>query len=191
VSTGVVFGLVALLVALWVLARTRRYGGSFADAHVLEVARGLVGVKAAALARPIRSQSDEPAGPADPRILATSAGLAIVYTVAESESGSRFVHHCSVSLVGAPTTHAVGGTFLLLVAKLLGLPREGLSCQITESTVHHAELALDAARHAAIAAAPVLAPLPAELAELRQEALNARASVAWERSPIQQSGSAA
>jgi hypothetical protein len=191
VSTGVILGLAALLVALWVVARTRRYARLFADAHVLEVARGLVGVKAAALARPIRSERDEPTGPDDPRILATSAGLAIVYTVAESEGGSGFAHHCSVSVVGAPTTHAVGGTFLLLVAKLLSLPREGLSCQITESTVHHAEVALDAARHAAIAAAPVLAPLPAELAALRREALNARASIAWDRSPIQQSGSAA
>jgi hypothetical protein len=161
---------------------------------MLEIARGLVGVKAAALARPIRSESDEPAGPGDPRILATRAGLVIVYTVTEnglSENGPSFVHHCSVSVVGGPTAHAVGGTFLLLVAKLLGLPRDGLSCQITDSTVHCAEMALDATRHAALSAAPVLAPRPAELAAVRREALEARASIAWNRSPPPQNGNAA
>lgn len=114
-------------------------------------------------------------------ILTTSAGLVIVYTV--SEGAGRFVHHCSVSMIGTPTTHAVGGTLTLFVAKLLALPLPQLRFEVAESTVHHAELSVDAERHAALAAIPVLDLASADLAALRRQALETRASIAWQRMP--------
>lgn len=181
-STLALLGLAALVVALWLAARARRYGRVFAAEHWRQVAESMVRVKAAALAKVIRADGDEPSTPDDHRILATSAGLAIVYTV--SESAGRFVHHCSVSLVGGPTTHAVGGSFTLYLAKLLGLPLARLRCSVADTTVHHAELSLDADEHAALATAPVLDVSSDDIAALRREALDARARVEWQRMAV-------
>jgi hypothetical protein len=183
---ALIVGLGVLLIALWLSSRARRYARLFADPHLLEIGRGLARVKAAALAHVIRDERDEPMARDDPRILATSAGLAIVYTVSERELG--FVHHCSVSVIGGPTAHAVGGTFVLFVAKLLGLTPAELRCSVAASTVHHAELSLDAARHAALAARPVPELGPAALAALRRGALEARGRVTWQRPSAEPAG---
>ena len=180
----VVLGVFVALIVLWFASRARRYSRLFADAHWLEVGRGLGRVKAAALARVIRGDGDVPAGADDPRILATSAGLAIVYTVSEGAEG--FVHHCSVSVIGGPTAHGVGGTFVSFAAKLLGLPHAELQCHVGSSTVHHAELSLDAARHAAVAALPVPELTRADLPALRREALEARRGVTWQGPSVEQ-----
>lgn len=174
-------GLGALAIALWLAVRARRYARVFADEHWREVARGLAGVKAAALARIMRIEGDEPTAKDDPRILTTSAGLAVIYTV--SERAGRFVHHCSISAIGGPTTHAVGGTFAIYAAKLLDFPIADLRCEVTESTVHHAELSLDAAEHAALAAAPVPDVSLIDITALRREALATRARIAWQHGP--------
>jgi len=187
-SAALVIGVGVVLVALWLASRARRYARLFADPHLLEVGRGLVRAKAAALAHVIQDERDEPVAPDDPRVLTTSAGLAIVYTVSERES--CFVHHCSVSVIGGPTTHAVGGTFVLLVAKLLGLAPAELSCSVAASTVHHAELSLDADRHAALAALPVPELGPATLTALRRGALEARGRVTWQRPSVEPAGPA-
>jgi hypothetical protein len=178
-AAALVVGVGILLVVLWLASRARRFAALFGDPHLLEIGRGLVRVKAAALARVMRDERDSPAAADDPRVLATNAGLAIVYTV--SERGPRFVHHCSVSVIGGPTPHAVGGAFVMVVAKLLGLTPSELQCHIGASTVHHAALAVDAPRHAELAAQPLPELTPAALATLRREALEARNSVTWQR----------
>jgi hypothetical protein len=179
---ALVIGVGVALFALWLASRARRYAVLFAAPHLLEVARGLARAKTAALARVIRDERDVPTAPDDPRIVATSAGIAIVYTV--SERPPRFVHHCSVSAMSGPTPHAVGGAFVMFVAKLLGLAQAELECFISASTVHHAELSLDAARHAALAAAPIPTLTPAALADLRRDALEARSSVNWQPASV-------
>jgi hypothetical protein len=171
------------LVVLWFVSRARRYAALFGAPHLLEVGRGLVRAKAAALAHVIRDDSDAPAAADDARILTTSAGLAIVYTVSERPPG--FVHHCSVSVIGGPTPHAVGGLFLMFVTKRLGLQQAGLQCCVEASTVHHAELSVDAARHAQLAAEPIPELTPAALPDLHREALEARDRVTWARPNIE------
>jgi hypothetical protein len=177
-SAWLVVGLAAGVVLLVLVTRARRYSRLFSDEHWRELGRGMVGVKAAALARLVRAQGDEPAAPDDPRILTTSAGLAVVYTV--SDLGESFVHHCSVSVVGGPTAHAVGSSFALFVAKLLGLPLAELRCEVAASRVHHIELSVDAGRHAALAAAALLDMSGIDLPALRREVLESRALVSWQ-----------
>lgn len=178
-SAALIVGAGIVLLVLWLASRARRFAALFGDPHLLEIGRGLARIKAAALAHVIRSENEGPTAPDDPRILATNAGLAIVYTV--SQRDQRFVHHCSVSLIGAPTTHAVGGAFVMFVAKLLGLAQAGLQCHISASTVHHVELEVDATAHTALAALPLPELTPPALAALRREALEARSSVTWQR----------
>ena len=178
-SAALVVGVGVVLIVLWLATRARRFAALFGDPHLLEIGRGLVRVKAAALAHVMRDERDGPTAGDDPRVLATSAGLAIVYTV--SERGQRFVHHCSISVIGGPTAHAVGGAFVMFVAKLLGLAQPELQCHVAPSTVHHIQLELDPARHAALAALPLPELSPRALQALRREALEARSRVTWQR----------
>jgi len=179
-SAALVVGVGVVLVLLWLAARARRFAALFGDPHLLEIGRGLARVKAAALARVMHDERDGPTTADDPRVLSTSAGLAIVYTV--SERGTDFVHHCSISVIGGPTAHAVGGAFLMFVARLLGLSQSELQCHVAPSTVHHAQLSVDPARHAELAALPLPELTPAALEGLRREALEARSRVTWQRS---------
>jgi hypothetical protein len=100
------------LAVLLVVSRARKYGRIFADAHLIEIGRAAATLKAAALA----SCDTEPSSAADPRILQTSANLAIVYTVRKDDT--RYVHHCSVSVRDGYTAHSVGRTFVVFAAKL-------------------------------------------------------------------------
>jgi hypothetical protein len=170
VSLLVVFGLV-------VASRARMYGRLFGDEHWLEIGRGIAGTKAAALGRVIETDGDAPVSRGDPRIIATSSGLVIVYTVQKREAD--FVHHCSVGTRGGATAHAVGSTFVVLVAKLLGLPTEKTTYQIADSTIHHAEAVVDEAEHLALAAAPVPEVSAGNVAELRRDVMEAREGVRW------------
>jgi hypothetical protein len=126
----------------WIVFRGAAYRRLFADDHLLEVARGVTRIKAAALDKVIATDEDEVRSPADPRVVVTSAGLALLYTVRRVED--RFVHHYSVSVAGGYTAHAVGETFVLFVARRLGVPSESLSLGVGRSTVHHAEFRLSA-----------------------------------------------
>jgi hypothetical protein len=163
----------------WILSRGGLYRRLFADAHFVEVARGVDRLKDAALERVIVSDEDEVASPADRRTLVTSAGLALLYTVRAVEG--RFVHHYSVSVAGRYTAHAVGETFTLFVAKLLGLPFEALALGVGRSTVHHAEFRLSAGEQAEFAARPVPVVSAAEVAVFRSEWVEASKRLRWER----------
>lgn len=178
-SAALVVGVGVLVVVLWLASRARRFAALFGPPHLLEIGRGLVRVKAAALAQVMHDESDGPTDGNDPRVLSTSAGLAIVYTV--SQRGQRFVHHCSLSVIGGPTAHAVGGAFVMFVAKLLGLTQSELQCHVAPSTVHHVQLEVDPAGHSALAALPIPELTPRALEALRREALEARSRVDWRR----------
>lgn len=167
---------VAALVA-WVVFRGGVYRRLFADGHFMEVARAAGRVKTAALGRVITSDDDEPRSPADPRAAVTSAGLALLYTVRRVED--RFVHHYSVSVAGGYTAHAVGETFVLFVARVLGVPVASLALGVGRSTVHHAEFQFTGAEQSEFAGRPVAEVSPAEVTAFRDEWVEARKQLQW------------
>lgn len=176
---SIVWLFVALLVVfgLVVVSRARMYGRLFGDEHWIEIGRGIPAVKTAAFARVIETDADAPKPPDDPRILATSCGLVVIYTVLKRDAD--FVHHCSVGMRGGVTAHAVGETFLLLVVKTLGLPAKRMAFHFGESTVHHGEVVVDEAEHQALAVAPVLEISATNVAEFRREVMEAREGIRW------------
>jgi len=181
VVVGTVLGLVVVCLAALLVARASRYRRLLADAHFLEVGRGLARIKAAALAKIVHAHGDEPQSADDARILTTTAGLAVVYTVSQELTGH--LHHCSVSVIGGPTPHAVGATFILFVAQLLGLPIARLRLEIGASTVHHAEVRLDQAEHQRLAAASVPELDASAMVELRRDAFESRTRLLWQSPP--------
>lgn len=162
-----IFAGLAGLVAFWVVSRARKYGRIFADAHFIELGGAAAKIKAAALS----NQDNLPSSADDLRIHQTSANVAIVYTVRKDDT--RYVHHCSVSVPGGPTTHAVGRTFVAFAAKLFGLPLDRMVFAVAPSTVHHGEVTLDAEEHAAVAAAPVPEVSASNATELKRAAMDA------------------
>jgi hypothetical protein len=176
----VIFWFMLSLLALAVLAivpRARMYGRLFGDQHFIEIARRLASIKTAALAN-VTSGDEAPRSPADdPRVLVTVERLVVVYTVKQRDAA--FVHHCSVSVAGSATAHAVGSTFLVFVVKVLGLPIDKMIFEFGDTTVHHAETVLDGAAHAALAAAPTVAVTATNVGEIRREVMEARDRVRW------------
>ena len=174
-----------VLAALVIVPRMRMYGRLFGDEHFVEIARGLGRIKTAALAH-VASADEAPSSPAeDPRILVTTERLVVVYTVKQRDAD--FVHHCSVSVAGGVTAHAVGSTFLVFVVKVLRLPIAKMIFAFADTTVHHGEAVVDAAAHAALAAAPVVGVTASNVGEIRREAMEARDGVRWggsSRSPV-------
>ena len=77
-SAALVVGVGVLLIVIWLASRARRFAALFGDPHLLEIGRGLGRVKAAALAHVMHDERDGPTAADDPRVLSTSAGLAIV-----------------------------------------------------------------------------------------------------------------
>jgi hypothetical protein len=103
----------------------------------------------------------------------TSAGLVFVYTVSIDPAGT-YVHHASVSIPGRVTAHAVGETFILLWAKLLGVGYDRLVLQVSPATVHHATFVLDESEQAAFAQRPVETPAADMLKAFQAECLTVR-----------------
>lgn len=172
-------GLVIVALVAWIVFRWTTYGRIFADAHFTEVAQGVARLKVAALERVVTTDADEVRSPTDPRVLVTKAGLALVYTVRRLED--RFVHHYSVSVAGGFTAHAVGETFVLFAAKLLGVPFETLALGVGRSTVHHAEFQLSPSEQTEFAGRPVPEVSLAEIEAFRKEWFEARKRLQWQR----------
>lgn len=169
---------VAALVG-WIVFRLCKYRRLYADEHYLEIAREVARLKVVALDRIVAPDEDEPPSPTDPRALVTGAGLALFYTVWRIED--RFVHHYSVSVAGDYTAHAVGETFTLFVAKLLGVPFEALALEVWPSTVHHAEFHLSAAEQSEFAERAVPKVSLAEIKSFRSEWMEAREHLRWHK----------
>jgi hypothetical protein len=167
--------------AWWIMSRRSLYRTLFSDPHLMEFGQGLAARKAAALRDVIGMSGGEIQSPDDPRILRTSAGLALVYTVSIREPAT-YVHHASISMPGRVTAHAVGETFILLWARLLGIEYERLALQVSPTSVHHAEFVLDENEQSSFAQRPVEAPTVALLQAFHAESARARQGLRWDRS---------
>jgi hypothetical protein len=165
----------------WIMSRVSSYRTLFGIPHLMEVGQGIAALKQAAIQDLIPSDGGGIRPPDDARILRTSAGLLLVYTVNVGTAG-MYVHHASVSIPGQVTTHAVGETFLLLWAKLLGVEYERLALQASAATVYHAEFALDENEQSNFARQPVVAPTVEWLQAFQAECTNARQTLRLHRS---------
>ena len=174
----ILLGTVLAIVA-FVLSRIRTYRRLFADEHFLEIARVAHRMKLAAHANVMLSDAELPKPPDDPRIFVTTEGIAIVYTVRQQKQ--QFVHHCSVSFAGGYTAHAIGGSFLAFVTKLVGLPWDKMSYEIGTSTVHHGELVVGPEEHEAIAAQSVPTASLENVKTNRRASIEAKSHFAWHR----------
>lgn len=176
----VIVGLLVAAFVGWIAFRWYVYRRLFADRNFLEVATGVARLKVAALDKVIVSHEDEVKSPADPRALVTSAGLVLIYTVWRVED--RFVHHYSVSVDGGITAHAIGETFVLFVAKLLGVPFEKLALGVGQTTVHHAQFDLSISEQTQFAEFPVPEVSKAGVKAFLTEGMEARKHLQWQRS---------
>jgi hypothetical protein len=172
-----VIGFALAAIVWWILSRSRAYSRFFSDAHFLEVARGIPRIKAAALDRILAPNEDAALSPDDSRALVTSAGLAFFYTI--QYIGDRFIHHYSVSEAGRITTAALGETYTLFVAKLLGVPFGALKLEIGRYAVRHAEFILSNAEQSAFVARATPEVSAEDVKTLRRELMEARERLQW------------
>jgi hypothetical protein len=157
----------------WIGSRLSAYRRLFADRHLMEVAQRLAALKQAALRDIIAADGRDIRAPDHPSILHTSAGLVLLYTVSCRPPGI-FVHHASVSIPGRVTAHAVGETFILLWARMLGIGYERLTLSVSPTTVHHAEFVLDEREQADFVSRPVETPTIELLQTFQAECLSIR-----------------
>lgn len=170
--------LVAAIAFVWVFLRGNVYRRLFADEHFLEAARGVARVKIGAMENPVSEDAEVPSPEEDPRVLMTSAGLVLFYTVRRVDE--RFVHHYSVSVAGGYTAHAVGETFVLLTARALGIAYDRLALGVGASTVHHAEFELSEDENESFRARPVPEMSAADVDAFRKEWLEVRDRLHWQ-----------
>lgn len=169
--------------AVWLIVpRVLRFRKLFGDRHLMEFAQALPALKQAAMRQVMTGGQGDAPSPGDERILQTSAGLAFVYTVSTDPDG-RYVHHASASLPGRVTPHAVGETFILLWARLLGVDYGRLGLQVSPTTVHHAQFVLDAREQEDFARRPVETPTADMLKAFQAECLTVRQGMRRDAGP--------
>ena len=162
---------VLVAVVLYVVSRSRHYGKLYSPAHVAEFCQGIGRLKPVVLER-IESEDSlrgTPLTPEDPRILRTSGGLLLVYTI--SADGGVYRHHFSIQDLQGYTAGAVGQTFLVLTAMVLGHDVAALGLERSERAIYHAEIELDEAGQRAFAERPPTAVTEANAGELWAEAM--------------------
>jgi hypothetical protein len=168
-----------MVVAVAVFLRGRMVGRLFSDAHFIEIGQRMGGLKAAALAKVIPQEEDDLRNGPGSRGMVTAAGLTIVYTV--HQRGLELVHHCSVGVSGDITAHGVGEPFTALVMSLIGLPLSKATFHTGASTIHHANVVLDADEHAKVVRASVPEISAANVGAFRRAAQAARSEMTWTR----------
>lgn len=131
---------VAALLAGLVASRAGIYRRLFAPAHYRELAEKLPAARAAAIER---VGDAGPIAPDDPRVIRTSAGLAVLVTV--RRAGEDYVHHLSVSVAGGYTARPVGEGFAVFVAERLGWDVARAAFGVSQRGVFHGERVLDEA----------------------------------------------
>src|SRR5262245_32680910 len=102
----------------WIVRGLFWYRRLFSVPDLMEVGQVLAGGTQSANRDMIASEAKGVESPDDARILRTSAGLVLLYTIGQG-APATYSHHASISIPGRPTAHAVGETFILLWATLL------------------------------------------------------------------------
>jgi len=176
----VVAGVVLVLAGLasWLLLRGRLTRRLLAEEHLREVAQGLEPVKRAAGRLLLASPAAFAPLPQDPRMLATSSGLLLFYTV--SRDAGSYAHHLSLSVVGGYTPRPAGEALILFLAGLLGVPYDRLELTVSPSTVHHVQFVLSEKEQAELLRRTIKPPRSARLADLRREWSLLREAVHWQ-----------
>ena len=182
IVTLVLFGGVMLVVFV-MLAKGPLFRRIFADAHFLECARGARNAALAACRRKgaaLPSNKEEIAR--DERVFISSEGLVLHYGVREGdgEDAGQFVHHYSISLATGYTPHAIGGTFVVWVARILEVDLSMGWVGISRNRVHHAEFALDAAEQREFERNRCEIPPQSEVRDLQVENRALRDCLDWE-----------
>ncbi len=162
----------------WRLLRGRLTRRLLAGPHLLEVAEGLEPVKRAACRLLLASPAAFAPLPRDPRVLATSRGLLLHFTV--SRDGSSYAHHLSLSVVGGYLPRPAGEALILFLVGLLGVPYEQLELTVSASSVHHAQFVLTETEHAELRQRSINPPRSAQLAGLRREWSLRREAMCWQ-----------
>ncbi|MCC6997757.1 MAG: hypothetical protein IT370_24275 [Deltaproteobacteria bacterium] len=175
----IIGGSLAGLIGLALVAKVRGLRRLFGDEHFLEIARKVPAMKDAALASASAPDVEGRVPLDDARLVLTTCGLAILYTVGAEEG--QFVHACSVSYRRGVTAHAIGEAFLAYLVILLGLPVERLKLAVSASTAHHAEVTLSPDDHAAVAAADVPEVTATNIAAIRAAIVATRARLVANR----------
>ncbi len=182
IVTLVLFGGVMLVVFV-MLAKGPLFRRIFADSHFVECAQGARSAARAACRRKGEALSpDEDEMGRDDRVFRSSQGLTLQYAVREGdgEDTGQFVHHYSISLTSGYTPHAIGGTFVVWVARILEVNLSMGWVGVSPKRVHHAEFALDAQEQRQFEEMRCELPSEAEVRHLQAENRALRDSLDWE-----------
>ena len=179
VGCTILAGVLFVGVLGWLAWRNRLACRLLADRHLIETALALEKVKQAALRQPIASAAAFAPLPHDPRVLSTSKGLLVFWTVSPFEG--QYAHHLSLSVTGGYVPRRAGQTLLLYLAGLLGVAHQRLHLSVSRSTVQHAEFLLDETEQQELARHKVQAPALAKLPALRKTWSLASEAVRWDQ----------
>lgn len=174
----IIAGVFAALFLYWMHTKAKLYNSLFADEHFVEFGRGVVKAVAASIDLLDRDTGDSPS-PDDPRNILTDAGMLFYYTIAEE--GGVFEHHYSISIAGRYTPHAVGGTFAVFAAHLLGVSPEQLSLGISQHNVYHTVFRLTEEEQRVFLSREIQVPDLGSIDEIRAECMKVRDQLTFER----------
>jgi len=134
----IVGAVVLFLIILWVVSKDRRYKKIFEPEHYVEFAESLAAVTSAACDKIGEPPTNPPTD--DSRFFLTAARIVFLYTI--TEENGQYEHYFSISIAGRYTPHAVGRTFAIYVARLLGIDLDQLKIGISQANVFHSVFTL-------------------------------------------------
>lgn len=164
---------------LYVLGRSPHYTKMFSDEHVVEFAEAVARLKSVALERIEEFDKPRLPDPNDPRRFRTSGGIFLLYTI--TREGGNYLHHYSLRDDQGYTAQAVGRTFAILAAMVLGVDPMTIRIERSENAVFHAEFTLDEAGQCAFTDRPPLTVTKEQARRLQDEAIKAHRHVSFGR----------
>lgn len=183
-AVGVVLFLGMMVVVLMMIVKGPGYRRIFAARHFVEFG-GLVAAAGKAGCTLMNEPPIEPANE-DGRLVVSSAGLVFVYSV--DEEAGEYVHRLSVSIAGKYTPHALGGTFTVFAAQVLGLDPTKGKVGISPNRVHHAEFLLQRAEQAEFERRTPTVPKEEQVSVIHKECGELRDRLDWAKIEAEQIG---
>lgn len=161
-------GLLAVLLAFWLISGPGKYKRMFSDEHILEVWKKLRQAKAAAIAGlgdPGADQSIEAAVTRGQRF-ETVADMTFLYTIDRQPSG--YAHHISMSHQRGVLARAAATYFTALLGEILSIDVRLASLMEGNRTIYHLVFELDEASQQTFAARPVVPPEASKLPQVKE-----------------------